>query len=314
MIVTQETLDDLRVTFSDIFQSAYDTAPTPLEELSVEVGSSGRQNVYGWLAQQLVMRKWLGARQIQSLSEHSFTATNERFEATVELPLDDIADDILGTYRSVAMPQLGVATKTHPEVLMGAMLLGVEPEDFGTAKTYLTYDGLALFHDAHPTFYKSETFDNNLALALDATNLKAAISAMGLIKGEDGRPFGVRPTHLIVPRALEWTARELLTNATVIEVFGSNTAAAAKENLLKGSVKLIIADILNGNDNAWYLADCSKPLKPIIKQVREGAEFTTLDSLTDPEVFRKRRALYGATWRGTVCPSLPHLILKSDPS
>lgn len=46
--------------------------------------------------------------------------------------------------------------------------------------------------------------------ALDATNLKAAITALETRKGDHGRPLGLRASHLVVPSGLRFQAKELV--------------------------------------------------------------------------------------------------------
>lgn len=67
---------------------------------------------------------------------------------------------------------------------------------------------------------------------LDETNLIAAFTAMAERKGDHGRPLGIRPTHLLVPPALEFAARKLV-NAT--------TLANGADNVLKGLVEVVSA-------------------------------------------------------------------------
>lgn len=66
--------------------------------------------------------------------------------------------------------------------------------------------------------------------ALDEANLIAAFTAMTERKGDHGRALGIRPTHLIVPPALEFAARKLV-NAT--------TLANGADNVLKGLVEVV---------------------------------------------------------------------------
>jgi len=47
---------------------------------------------------------------------------------------------------------------------------------------------------------------------LNEANFKAAYAALEGMKGDHGRPLGLKPTHLIVPPSLRATATELLTN------------------------------------------------------------------------------------------------------
>lgn len=70
---------------------------------------------------------------------------------------------------------------------------------------------------------------------LDETNLIAAFTGMTSRKGDGGRPLGVKPTVLLVPPSLEWSARKLI-NATTL----SNGA----DNVLKGVVTIEVSPFL----------------------------------------------------------------------
>jgi phage major head subunit gpT-like protein len=305
MILTQTNLDALRVNLSDIFQTAFSTFDRQLEDLVVEIPSKGKGNTYGFIAQQLKLRKWIGPRMAQSLQEHAFFLGNDNFEGTVEITLDEIEEDSLGMYTSVSMPQLGVAAALHPEDLLVEL---INSPSIARAKTF---DGKALFANDHPDFsgVGSGTFDNLRSGALAENTLKEAIGLGPTILGEDGKPFGVRYTHLVVPRQLEWTGKELLANESLIRVFGSNTAAATTQNQLKGALKLVVSDLITDADD-WYLFDCSKPLKPFIRQIVRKPVIVALDQLRDPNVFFNRKVVYGVDYKGNVAPSLPHLALK----
>ncbi len=316
MEITQAQLDALRVTFSNAFQVAYDTAQTPLlDSITVEVGSGSGSNTYGWIAQQVTMREWLGERIIQALGEHSYALTNKKFEATVGLDLDDVEDDNLGIFKSVHIPQIGVAAKKYPEKMLAATLLGVKFDKFGTASVPKAFDGKNLFASDHPCFdVAGSTYDNDLENPLTEEGLKAAILSMAAIKGEDGSPFGASATHLVVPKALEWTARELLQAGSLVrtQIQGATgVAMTTVENMLKGALTLVVSDWLDHAPTQWYLADASKPLKPLLLQKRREVEFTSRDQLESDNVFHSRKAEYGCFWRGNAGVTLPHLIQRN---
>ncbi len=67
--------------------------------------------------------------------------------------------------------------------------------------------------------------------SLDETNLIAAFGAMSGRMGDHGRPLGIRATHLVVPPALEFTARKLVEAAEI----GGTT------NVLRGVLKVVSA-------------------------------------------------------------------------
>ena len=66
---------------------------------------------------------------------------------------------------------------------------------------------------------------------LNAGNYEAAREALLTVKGDEERPLGIRPTHLVVPPGLEGEARELL-------VAERNDAGAT--NVWRGTAELIV--------------------------------------------------------------------------
>lgn len=74
--------------------------------------------------------------------------------------------------------------------------------------------------------------------ALTADNLKAAITAMETQTGDYGRPLGISPNLLVVPKALRFTAKRLLEADLV------NDGGVQVSNDVAGSLDLLIADWL----------------------------------------------------------------------
>lgn len=73
---------------------------------------------------------------------------------------------------------------------------------------------------------------------LTAENLKAAITAMDTLTGDGGRPLGISPNLLVVPKALKFTANRLLTADLV------NEGGVQVSNDLAGALDLLVADWL----------------------------------------------------------------------
>jgi phage major head subunit gpT-like protein len=55
-----------------------------------------------------------------------------------------------------------------------------------------------------------------------------------------------------------------------------------------------------GSSTAWYLMDLSRPLKPIILQVRKRPEFVSMDRPDDENVFMRKKYRYGVDDRKNV--------------
>lgn len=74
--------------------------------------------------------------------------------------------------------------------------------------------------------------------ALTPENLKAAITAMDTLTGDGGRPLGISPNLLVVPKALKFTAKRILEAELV------NEGGVQVSNDVAGSLDLLIADWL----------------------------------------------------------------------
>lgn len=282
--VTPTVLRDMSRAFSALYRSAYDQAAIWYDKLATIVPSSSRENVYGWMGKLPRMREWVGPRIVNNLSAHTYTITNKHFEMTVGVDRDDIEDETLGIYNA-RMSEMAEQAKFYPQDLIVSLL------ENGHAA--LGYDGQNFFDTDHPT-------DANVAasgsqrnywstgMALDEANFITAWTAMTQFKGEDGRPLGVRPNLLVVPPALEITARKLV-NATLVTNGGTN--------VLAGMVEVLVIPELTSS-TAWYLFDTRRPIKPLVFQNRKQPNFVAMTSETDENVFSRREFLYGVDARG----------------
>lgn len=72
-----------------------------------------------------------------------------------------------------------------------------------------------------------------------------------------------------------------------------------------------VSNVQDGTDDAWYLLDCSQPLKPLIYQNRASFHFTTLDNERDQNVFFKDEYIYGGRGRSNAGLGLWQLAFAS---
>jgi len=122
------------------------------------------------------------------------------------------------------------------------------------------FDGVPFFSASHPTGATTVANYYTTGYELTQTNLETVIANMRGFTGRSGKRLGVRPSHLIVPPELEFTAKRiLLTNQ---EAAGGTRADS---DVLKGRVELIVFDALT-DANAWYVADLTKPIRPFFMQ------------------------------------------------
>jgi phage major head subunit gpT-like protein len=308
--ITQAELDAMRITYSSIFQDVVGTTPTWHQELCTEVPSGGHGNLYGWAVGQLAMRQWIGPRMTQNITEKSFFVENLPFEATVELHKDRIEDDrnTIGVFGKTALTQLAAAAAKHPDVLLHARLTAASGVGVDA------FDELPFFDDSHPNYNMTgsgaTTYDNKYGLALSADNLNTVWSAMVGFIGENGLPMGVVPDTLFVAPQLKRVALEILSSTTYAQ---SGAQTNSIDNVMKGWLKPVIVPELATDPTRWYIADCSKPIKPFIFQKRSAPVMTSRDQLTDPKVFDQKILTYGVDYRGEIAPTFPFLMATSKP-
>ena len=131
------------------------------------------------------------------------------------------------------------------------------------------------------------------------------------LKGPDGDPINENPRVLIVPPALELTARKI-AQADEIVFSGS----ANETNVYKGMYDVIVvpqlATAFSGLDATWYLADITDAEdRGLIIQEREPLEIASMFSLTDPNVYARDEYQWGARARYTAAAGNPKKIFKA---
>lgn len=141
MLVNSESIELTFKGFKAIFTDAFMEAPVNSEKIVMKVPSSGSDETYGWLGQFPAMREWVGPRQIKNLEAHGFTIKNRKFESTIRVGRDAIADDKIGVFKPM-FSEMGQGARRHPEELVFNLLKA----GFNTA----CYDGQNFFDTDHP--------------------------------------------------------------------------------------------------------------------------------------------------------------------
>jgi len=275
----------LRSEFFDRFQAT----PTYFEDLSTRIVSQSESETYRWLGSLPRMREWGTGRLARGLRTESYSVENLKYEATLEVDRDEIADDKTGQIR-VRIAQLAERAASHKDFLISQLLINGESAGFDS------YDGVSFFNDAHVSG-ASGTQDNLLqheaADPDDPTTeefkaaLKSAIATMMAFKDDQGDPMSLAANALtcVVPTTMYLTALEAV-NATLI---GSTT------NVLAGAARVIAFPWLT-DASKWYLLKTDGVVRPFIFQDREPVEFTALTEDSD-EGFRREKFLYGVRAR-----------------
>jgi len=180
------------------------------------------------------------------------------------------------------------------------VLVNAFTADAGGVGLSAIYDGKALCANDHP-LVQGGTGDNLTTGALSQTTLQNAMLLMRATKGEAGELVVMRPSKLVIPPALEYTARVML-NTT--QVAGS---AFNDINPIKGMLDIVVMDYLGSastgsasTDAYWFIMSDNTELnfywrvKPEFKAMEEFDNFTA-------KYRGYMRYSYGVSdWRGVV--------------
>jgi phage major head subunit gpT-like protein len=282
MILNNTTIAAINVGFNKDYQKGYSRLPAWWSKIAMKVASNTLINTYAWMARLGQMRQWVGERIVNNLRSYVYQLANLDYEYTVGVLANDIKDDNVGVYAPV-FEQMGEASVKWADQLVKAALQA------GTSQ--VTFDGVAFFSTAHPL---SGTNQSNLftTTALTAANFDIVKIALAQLKGEDGELLNVGRPTLIVPSALETTAKNILSAGLIA------SGGVAITNVLQNAADLLVLDELNNEPTIWYVAYLDGAIKPIVFQEREAPNRVNKDAPTDDNVFWKRELIWGVNARG----------------
>ena len=161
MIITRQSLGDLRTAFRANFQAGFAGVQPDWNRIATLINSTTSEEKYPWLGQMPGMREWVGERQIKSLAEHGYSILNKSFEDTVSVPRERIEDDQYGVYAPL-MTELGRAVAAHPDQLV----FGLLKNGFATN----CYDGQYFFDTDHAVI-------NEAGAEVSVSNMQAGSSS-----------------------------------------------------------------------------------------------------------------------------------------
>lgn len=283
MNVTHAALSAIFMNLKTTFNNTFDAVPTNYQKIAMTVPSTGGYVKYDWLGKFPKMERWVGKKEIKKLENYSYTVVNENFAATIEVARNDIEDDQLGIYKPQAESAAWSAKQLPDELVF---------ELVNKSFTAKCYDGKPFIADNHPNGKLTASNKGNKKLSIETLakaqgSFGAARIAMMQQKDDQGRPLNVKPNILLVPVALGDTARALMTMDRLED---------GKPNPYKGTAEVVEEPRLT-DDDAWYLLDTTKPVKPFIYQERKKPMFVQQTSMDSPTVYMEGVFYFGAEAR-----------------
>jgi len=168
-------------------------------------------------------------------------------------------DGLYGSIGGKLAKALARAMK-HTKAVKGANIL-----NNGFSGSFLGGDGVALFSASHPT--KSGANQSNVlatAADLSETSLEDILIMVSDTKDDRTIPIAVRPKKLVVPTALQFTARRLLMSTGRPDSANNDINAIKDMGLLSAGVCM---DERLTDTDAWFVTtDCPDGLKHITRK------------------------------------------------
>lgn len=124
-----------------------------IDKLSMPFQSDMESETYKWLGMSPAMREWIGGRQAKGFRENGITIINKKFEATLEVLVDELRRDKTGQIL-VRIREMADRANAHWASLLSTLILN--------GATGVCYDGDYFFGDAHSEG-DSGTQDNNIS-------------------------------------------------------------------------------------------------------------------------------------------------------
>lgn len=277
MIISSQNLRGIYIAFNTLFNKAFEAQKPIYEQIATVTPSTTDAETYAWLGDIPNMREWIGDREVQNLSGSDYAIKNKDFELTVGVPRNAIEDDKIGLYNP-SIQMLGQSAALHPDQLVFTLL-----KDGFADKCY---DGEPFFSTTHKVGKKNVSNKGTAKLSMEA--YIAARAAIMSLTNSKGQPLGLIPDTLVVPPALDATARDILI---ADQINGT-------KNTMQGTATPLMAPQLAGNDSAWFLLCTKRPIKPLIYQQRKAAKFVAKTDEKDDNVFFSNKYLYGVDSRG----------------
>ena len=224
-VITPGFLDAMFQGFNVKFNDAFKGTPITWSRVGMEVPSTGESENYGWLGQFPRFREWIGDRVSTSLNAYGHVIKNKKWESTISIPREQIADDKYGMF-SPMFAEMGRSAAVFPdEQIYGLMKLGF---------TTNCYDGQYFFDVDHPV--------------LDASGVAQSVSNY---QSGSGNPwFLLDATRAIKP--MIWQVREQVEMVSKVDPNSSDQVFMRDEYSYGARLRA------NAGFGLWQLAAGSK--------------------------------------------------------
>jgi phage major head subunit gpT-like protein len=272
------------------------------DQFAMPVPSDTQIEQYNWMGMVPGFSEWKDERKISKLRNFSYQVVNRNWANGIEVDMNDLNDDKLGLY-GPKIAQLAEQAMFHKVVLLSTVF-----KDGFTAKGYDNQVFIGAAHQDGDGPTQSNLLANNPAL--DVTPFQNAYAQMESLKDENGNPANARATHLLVGPSNRAKAEAIV--AAQFLASGATNVNYKRTEIIVSPV-LVASSLAGGVDLSgyWALLDLKHQEKPFLWQTREPVRFTSVTGLDSPEVFKRRKLMFGADGRYNAAYAMWQYIIGS---
>ena len=252
--------------------------------------SDQESETYKWLGMAPAMREWIGGRQPRGFRENGITIANKKFEATLEVLMDEIRRDKTGQVM-LRVRELAERANSHWASLLSALIIAGE----STA----CYDGQYFFdtdHSEGDSGSQSNDITNDITTTTAPTagelqtSILLATQAILGFKDDVGEPMNENAREFLVMVPVPYLgAAAAALGATVISQTSNNIMALG--SLGGFTYKMAVNPRLTWTTKlALFRTDGA--VSALIRQEEEPIKITALGDGSEEE-FKNDRHLYG---------------------
>lgn len=157
------------------------------------------------------------------------------------------------------------------------------------------YDNKPLFATDHPQKYHSGSglSNFNASRALTYDNLQSSWTQMTSTSAYDDRNERVviRPTHVVVPPSLNFTAKNILGSVGAPGVGNNDT------NVIRGELEPLVWRALSDDTDAWWLVQAGKGIRVLDSGIPRLSTWFDMETREYCAAFEKRFGVGCTNWR-----------------
>jgi phage major head subunit gpT-like protein len=155
-------------------------------------------------------------------------------------------------------------------------VLGASVLNNGFSSSYPIGDGQPVFSTAHPIDGATVANTFTVQADLNETSLETAIVGVQTFKDAAGLTVMTKPTKLIVPPQLQWTAARLLESQFRTNTANNDISAIYNTSAVPQGYR---TNMFLTDTNAWFLmTDCSNGFKHYEREAMETDVYTDFDT------------------------------------